>query len=633
MDVRTPPRLAAALTASALTALLALSPSAALALDGDGVGGDAAGQPALEAPGATVPADTAAGAAPAGDGSPAAPVAAAVPVPLSARVSLSGRALQAGELSVQLLRDGAVLQTVPCAADGTVAFAPVEVAAAGETALSLRMAPAAAAGVTVDARTVPVSVTVAEAPDGTLSATVSYGGSADAPTFSNAYRHPAGWEAHGQSRRYYLADGTYVADAWHAVDGLRYRFDAEGHPRTGWYEEGGTRYYLDPATGAARTGWLDLAGQRFYLDGSGAMRVGWVDVAGQRYWLRRTDTAFGPKGSLGTGWLTEGGQTYFLRRTDNAYGPRGSLGSGWLDDGGHTYFLRRSDNRWGPKGSLGSGWLTDGGHTYFLRRAGSPYGPKGTIGTGWLSEGGQTYFLRRSGSAYGPRGSIGTGWLSEGGRFYYLRKPGNPYGPVGSLGRGWLDSGHGRYYFGPDGAMWANRWVSGTYWVGPSGVMATNQWVDGGRYWVDGSGRRAQPRVQSGMDGRAQSYSSPTPFLILVDNSANRVGVYRGGRGSWTKVRSMTCSSGKPSTPTVRGTFSVGSKGYSFGESKGYSCYYWTQFHGDYLFHSILYNPYTRVVQDGRLGASLSHGCVRLAIGDAKWIHDTIPRGTTVVSY
>jgi len=83
----------------------------------------------------------------------------------------------------------------------------------------------------------------------------------------------------------------------------------------------------------------------------------------------------------------------------------------------------------------------------------------------------------------------------------------------------------------------------------------------------------------------------------------------------------------------VRGTFSVGSKGYSFGENKGYSCYYWTQFHGDYLFHSILYNPYTRVVQDGRLGASLSHGCVRLAIDDAKWIHDTIPRGTTVVSY
>ncbi len=576
MDVRTQPRVAAALTASALAVLLALSPSAALALDGDGAVGDAAATAPLAAPVPVEAPVTATGGAPE---APEPAPAAAVPVALSARVTLSGRTLQAGELSVQLLRDGAVVQTVPCAADGTVAFAPVEVAATGESTLSLRMAPTAAAGVTVDARAVPVSVVLAAGPDGAPVATVSYGGAPEAPTFSNVYRHPAGWEAHGQSRRYYLADGTYVANAWRTVDGLRYRFDAEGHPRTGWYEEGGTRYYLDPATGAARTGWLDLAGQRYYLDASGAMRVGWVDVAGQRYWLRRTDSAFGPKGSLGSGWLTEGGQTYFLRRANSPYG---------------------------PKGTVGTGWLTEGGHTYFLRRAGSAYGPKGTVGIGWLREGGRTYFLRRAGSPYGPKGSIGRGWLSEGGR---------------------------RYYLGPDGAMWVNRWVSGTYWVGSSGVMATNAWVDGGRYWVDASGRRARPSVQTGMDGRAQSYSSPTPYLILVDNSANRVGVYRGGRGSWTKVRFMTCSSGKPSTPTVRGTFSVGSKGYSFGENKGYSCYYWTQFHGDYLFHSILYNPYTRVVQDGRLGASLSHGCVRLAIDDAKWIHDTIPRGTTVVSY
>ena len=630
MDVRTQPRVAAALTASALAVLLALSPSAALALDGDGAVGDAAATAPLAAPVPVEAPVTATGGAPE---APEPAPAATVPVALSARVTLSGRTLQAGELSVQLLRDGAVVQAVPCAADGTVAFAPVEVAATGESTLSLRMAPTAAAGVTVDARAVPVSVVLAAGPDGAPVATVSYGGAPEAPTFSNVYRHPAGWEAHGQSRRYYLADGTYVANAWRTVDGLRYRFDAEGHPRTGWYEEGGTRYYLDPATGAARTGWLDLAGQRYYLDASGAMRVGWVDVAGQRYWLRRTDTAYGPKGSVGSGWLTEGGQTYFLRRAGSPYGPKGTVGTGWLTEGGQTYFLRRSDNAYGPKGSVGSGWLTEGGQTYFLRRANSPYGPKGTVGTGWLTEGGHTYFLRRAGSAYGPKGTVGTGWLREGGRSYFLRRAGSPWGPKGSLGKGWLSEGGRRYYLGPDGAMWVNRWVSGTYWVGSSGVMATNAWVDGGRYWVDASGRRARPSVQTGMDGRAQGYSSPTPYLILVDNSANRVGVYRGGRGGWTKVRFMTCSCGKPSTPTVRGTFSVGSKGYSFGENKGYSCYYWTQFHGDYLFHSILYNPYTWVVQDGRLGASLSHGCVRLAIGDAKWIHDTIPRGTTVVSY
>lgn len=568
MDVRTSPRRVAALVASALFVLGCVAPSAALALDVPA---------AAEKPAATEPDGESGGALPgAGAGTdvsggtsqepPAAVTPDPVSVSLSARVTLSGRALAAGELSVELLRDGTVVQKAPCAADGTVIFAPVVFTEKGTAAFALRMAPATVAGVTVDDKTVPVDVAVEEA-SGALVASVAYDGSADAPVFSNVYRHPAGWEGQGQSRRYYLADGTYVVDAWHTVDGLRYRFDGDGHPRTGWYDEGSNRYYLDPSTGAARTGWLDLAGQRFYLDpASGALKVGWADVDGQRFWLRRSDNAWGPKGSVGSGWLTENGQTYFLRRANSPWGPRGSMGRGWLNDGGTWYHLSGS----------------------------------GAMDTGWLASGGRWYWLSAS-------GAMATGWAKVGGSWYYLD---------------W-----------PSGAMWANRWVSGIYWVGSSGSMATNAWVDGGRYWVDGSGRWTRGGAPGSMGGRAQGYSSPTPYLILVDNGANRVGVYRGGRGSWTEVRSMACSCGKRSTPTVRGTFSVGSRGYSFGENKGYSCYYWTQFYGDYLFHSILYNPYSHVVQDGRLGAGLSHGCVRLAIGDAKWIYDTIPRGTTVVSY
>lgn len=51
---------------------------------------------------------------------------------------------------------------------------------------------------------------------------------------------------------------------------------------------------------------------------------------------------------------------------------------------------------------------------------------------------------------------------------------------------------------------------------------------------------------------------------------------------------------------TVKGEFTVGSKGYVFGH--GYSYYYWTQFYGDYLFHSVKYNEGTSDIQDGRLG-------------------------------
>ena len=92
------------------------------------------------------------------------------------------------------------------------------------------------------------------------------------------------------------------------------------------------------------------------------------------------------------------------------------------------------------------------------------------------------------------------------------------------------------------------------------------------------------------------------------------------------------CSTGAPSSPTVLGNYTItGYRMYSFGH--GYTCYYATQFWGDYLFHSVPYNEGTHTIQDGRLGYSVSLGCVRLAINNAKWIYDTIPAGTFVKTY
>ena len=45
---------------------------------------------------------------------------------------------------------------------------------------------------------------------------------------------------------------------------------------------------------------------------------------------------------------------------------------------------------------------------------------------------------------------------------------------------------------------------------------------------------------------------------------------------------------------------------------KGYKCWYYTQFKGNYLFHSIIYNL-DGSIRDGRLGMKLSDGCIRLA--------------------
>lgn len=138
--------------------------------------------------------------------------------------------------------------------------------------------------------------------------------------------------------------------------------------------------------------------------------------------------------------------------------------------------------------------------------------------------------------------------------------------------------------------------------------------------------------AQSIMSAKANMYSSSTGYLILVNRSTHKVGVFQGRQGSWNCIQYWDCSDGAPSTPTVEGTFRVGSRGYYF-DSGSSRCYWYTQFYGNYLFHSVLYSKYNGNLVDGRLGMALSHGCVRLHINNAKWIYDTIPSGSTVVVY
>ena len=45
-------------------------------------------------------------------------------------------------------------------------------------------------------------------------------------------------------------------------------------------------------------------------------------------------------------------------------------------------------------------------------------------------------------------------------------------------------------------------------------------------------------------------------------------------------------------------------------------------------------NPSTQsTVQFNKLGQTASHGCIRLSVGDAKWIYDNCALGTKAVSY
>ncbi len=125
-------------------------------------------------------------------------------------------------------------------------------------------------------------------------------------------------------------------------------------------------------------------------------------------------------------------------------------------------------------------------------------------------------------------------------------------------------------------------------------------------------------------------------YYIVVDVSDQRVYVYAYHDGEYSKkIKTFRCSSGTRATPTPLGTFQDGTgPGARWHYFKKFNC--WAQYafyiNGDIMFHSVLYSR-----RGGSAGASVyalgsraSHGCVRLAVKDAKWIWDNCTAGTTV---
>lgn len=123
--------------------------------------------------------------------------------------------------------------------------------------------------------------------------------------------------------------------------------------------------------------------------------------------------------------------------------------------------------------------------------------------------------------------------------------------------------------------------------------------------------------------------TSDTNYYIKVDLSNQRVNIFTKSEEKWILDRSFICSSGKASTPTVKGNFTIQDKGPMFRAGSNTICNYYTRFYGNYLFHTVLLDN-NENIQDGRLGTPLSHGCIRLAIDDAKYIYTNIPYGTSV---
>ena len=124
---------------------------------------------------------------------------------------------------------------------------------------------------------------------------------------------------------------------------------------------------------------------------------------------------------------------------------------------------------------------------------------------------------------------------------------------------------------------------------------------------------------------------SPTTNLITTDLENKLTYIFeKNNYGSWNLLYKWSCTVGKPSTPTIKGTFYVSGRKPYFG-SDTYRVKYATRIRGSYYYHSILFNAEGTEIINVVLGMSLSHGCVRLAVENAKWIYENVLDKTTII--
>ena len=447
----------------------------------------------------------------------------------------------------------------------------------------------------------------------------------------------SGWRYIGNVWYYFNGDniskpGVMSKSTHQLINGNMFVFDASGAMQTGWILEPEGWYYAD-GSGALANGWRYVNGAWYYLDGSNTEHP-YLMLNNTKKTIAGCDYYFANGGAMRTGWILEPEGWYYARE----YGTI----KGWLYLGNLWYYLDGNNEEY-------PGLMVSGQDKVI---AGEKYSfnPNGDMRAGWyMSNSGEWYYYDNY------SGQICSGWKYVNNNWYYL----DPQDNNKMIPGGWKKFDNGYYLFNSDGSMVTNwSYVNGNwYYFSSDGLMRTgwqwigNKWyyfyyendshggvygamaratsIDGWQLQIDGS---MLTDKQAEMYQMAQAYNSNTNYLILVDRAACKVAVYAGRFGAWNNIKYWDCAPGKASTPTVSGTFTVQGKGYYF-DSGSARCYWYTQFYGNYLFHSVLYSKYNGSLMDGRVGIPLSHGCVRLQIDNAKWIYDNIPRGTKVVIY
>lgn len=449
--------------------------------------------------------------------------------------------------------------------------------------------------------------------------------------------------------------GTFI------VGGRRYTSDPSGWIRTKdfWISPRG-EWGKEKASDSTLRGWNTEDRFRYYIkeDGSyGSCVIIWDDRAPESV-NAETENAlplntdflsFWRYGASGIGWISKDGEQFPVGKDEKllkeklVYDLTGRLF--WLDDTGRPagglvnwngktfYFLEN--------GTLcrEAQWIDSAGRKYYVNENGEIL--KGQF----LRVDGARYYLDGEGSPvkgfrmvenklryFDPEGRMQekAGWILIDGKYYYMNQS-------LELVKDRVQEINGkRYCFDGDGVMLTGRIQADKenfYYTDDKGAILTDQdfELDGFTYHADAEGK-----VFVGtMFEKAQGYYSDTGYLILCNLATQRTAVFEGAKGNWKLMREMIVSTGAPINPTPKGEYKTTVHTEHF-NSYGVRAWYATGFIGGlYLFHSSPYEIASKplVCTDDRLGEPHSHGCVRMALEDAKWMYDNLPLRTKVVIY
>lgn len=232
-----------------------------------------------------------------------------------------------------------------------------------------------------------------------------------------------------------------------------------------------------------------------------------------------------------------------------------------------------------------------------------------------------------------------TGLVQKGNEWFYVKGGKLDWSYTGLVQKGneWFFVRNGRLDWGYTGLACNGEY----YFYVKNGRL---DWSYSGYAQIDGQGEYYEVRngrlvggtlTLAKMHGVANNQDSPTNYIVIVDRAAHRVGVFKGSKYNWADAKYYKCCVGKPSTPTISGTYYIKSRGKYFDTGTKGRCWYFTQINGNYLFHSVIYDrqPSPKKIIDNSMDAAVSHGCVRLDLENAKWIYDNIPKNTKVIIY